>query len=498
MHRGWHALCYNGLEAATIAPTKSASEEIPLNREPTSIPPPSASLRRAGSLRTRISLVLTAVLAALLLSGASVWVHLTRLAIHEEIESATRVAEQWLNVLIPETLDGLDGMDRLMTHLEAVGRIRANRLEVLDAQGRLLYVSPEPTYKAGRSAPSLFAAHVGPEVRTRSFPAADRTIVLRPDTSRSVLDAWDELTAASLWAMLLLVLVLVGSRLALHRALAPLSEIDHALARSADGHFETRLPLYRVAELDRLAMSYNRLADSLDESLDENRRLEHDRMVTHAVQTRLEEERKLIARELHDELGQGITAVRAIAGAMLQRSQSQPQLHGSAQAILAMTSQMQDGVRTILERLREPDKAPLSQLDEVVRNYCALWSRCHPAIELVDTIASGDVPVPNLTALTILRLLQESLTNVARHAQATRVEITLQTRDGCILLEVRDNGRGLPPALRSNRFGIVGMHERVAGLRGELRLDTPNGGGLRVSATLPIRNEEENDHGARA
>ena len=154
-------------------------------------------LHHAPSLKAHISLVLTALIAVMMAVTAVVWMRETRNAIHEEVEAATRVAEQWLNVLIPETLaDGPQARERLMHHLEAVGRIRANRLEVFDSLGGRLYLSPDSPYKAGRFAPDGFARWVEPTVAPRNLPAGELTIVLTPDTSRAVLDAWDHVGAA--------------------------------------------------------------------------------------------------------------------------------------------------------------------------------------------------------------------------------------------------------------------------------------------------------------
>ncbi len=446
--------------------------------------------RRLPSLRGRVSFVLTALLALLLLVAALGWVRETRHAIHEEVQAASRVAEQWLNVLIPETLrDGADGPDRLMKHLTAVGRLRANQLEVVGADGALLYVSPPPTYKAGRDAPEWFARQVTPPLMHRIFDAGEWQIRLVPDASRAALDAWDDLVAAMGWATLLLVLVWLATRAALNRALAPITQINRALEQGADGRFDTRLPAYRVRELDLLSRSYNRLAESLDRTRAQNARLEEDQAFARALHARLEEERRLIARELHDELGQGITAVRAIAGAIMQRTEEQPRLHGSAQAILAMTGQMQDGVRTILQRLRPVRAGAGVPLDDAVRDYCVLWSSHHPDVEIDCRAQPLAGPVPDRTAETVMRLLQESLTNVARHAGASRVEIDLSSEGENIELRVSDNGCGLAADTpRGDRFGVVGMRERVDELHGELTLEASASGGLSVCARLPRPN----------
>lgn len=443
--------------------------------------------QRVPSLRGRVSFVLTGLLALLLLVAALGWVRETRHAIHEEVEAASRVAEQWLNVLIPETLrDGADGPERLMKHLTAVGRLRANQLEVIGSDGALLYVSPQPTYKAGRHAPEWFARQVTPPLMQRIFDAGEWQIRLVPDASRAALDAWDDLVAAMGWAALLLVLVWIATRAALNRALAPITEINRALERGADGRFDTRLPAYRVRELDLLSCSYNRLAESLDRTRAENARLEEDQAFARTLHARLEEERRLIARELHDELGQGITAVRAIAGAIMQRTEEQPRLHGSAQAILAMTGQMQDGVRTILQRLRPVRAGAGVPLDDAVRDYCMLWSSHHPDVEIECQAQPLADPVPDRTAEAVMRLLQESLTNVARHAGASRVEISLSTAGEDIELRVADNGRGMTgDPTGGDGFGVVGMRERVDELHGELKLEASASGGLSVCARLP-------------
>ena len=453
----------------------------------------------AYGLRTRVGLVLGGVLMLALLIGATWWVHETRRAIGEEVTAASRVAEQWLNVLVAETLrDEADGPARLMNHLRAVGRLRANQLEVVGEQGEQLYLSPEPTYKAGRFAPAWFADRVAPPLPVRRFDAGDRQLVLRPDTSRAVLDAWDDLMAGLGWAGAALLLIGFASRSALNRALAPLAQIDAALARGAEGHFDRRLPSYRVAELDRLAASYNRLAERLDRSEARNFRLEQDQAFASALNARLAEERRLISRELHDELGQGIAAVRAISGAILQRSGDQPHIHGSAQAILAMTGQMQDGVRAILHRLRPVSTESGGRLDQAVVDYCRLWSGHHPHIRVECHVTPPDAPTGDVLGVTVLRLLQESLTNVARHSGASLVEVQLRFDSNAVTLDVRDNGRGLAPEPAAGHFGLTGMRERVAELRGELRLDTPPGGGLRVIARLPHNpSSKENSHGLR-
>ncbi len=441
-------------------------------------------MRRFARLHDRIGLLVTAVAALLLILSSFGWGRATREAIHEEVEAATRVAEQWLRVLAAEAEADADPA-RLTERLVAVGRLRANELRILDADGRVIYISPGATYKAGREAPAWFSALVAPTVAERRLPAGDRTLVLRPDVSRSVLDAWDELLLIGGWAFGLLALLWLAVRRVIDRMLAPLATLETALVRGADGSFDTRLPRHGVVELDRLAESYNRLAEQLDRSLLRNARLEEDQAFSRALTARLEEERRQLARELHDELGQAVTAVRAIAGAIAQRSAEQPALHGSAQAILAMTGQMQDGVRAILHRLRRPDALPAGRLGEALGQYCRHWAGLYPAVTLTPELAPVERALSEDFCLTVLRLLQESLTNVARHAEANHVSVELACDEDGLELAVSDDGRGFDPTLRTERYGVTGMRERVAACGGELLIESLASGGTRVCARLP-------------
>ena len=331
----------------------------------------------------------------------------------------------------------------------------------------------------------------------RRLDAGALEVVLTPDTSRAVLDAWDHLVAALGWACALLLALWLATRLAIRRALAPLQQIHAALEHGASGRFDQRLPQYATRELALLARSYNRLADSLDESRATNARLEADQNLARTIQARLEQERRAIARELHDELGQSITAVRSIAGAILQRSAEQPGIHGSAQAILAMTGHMQDGVHAILQRLRRDAPAAHERIEDTLQAYCALWASHHEGIELRCAIEplgdARDEPLDDGVGLALLRVLQESLTNVARHAHARTVEVRIGLRrEGVdrngqaeIEVEVRDDGRGLGAQPTPGRHGLAGMRERLAELHGRLELLSPPDGGLCVRARLP-------------
>lgn len=493
-------------------------------------------LLRPRSLHARVGLILTTAIVIALGLTAALWLVATRQAINEEVTAARRVAEQWLEVVIARLPDDdAAAIQTLLPQLAAVGRLRANSLTVSDVAGAIRYRSPVSTWKPGRTAPSWFAALIEPAVESRRFAVAGWRIDLEPDTSRAALDAWDTLRTASGWALALLLLVWFGTRFALRRAFAPLAEIDAALRRGAEGRFDQRLPGYSERELDHIAQSFNRLAETLDESLVRNRQLEQEQHLAQTIQARLEEERRTIAAELHDELGQAITAVRAITGAIRQRTEEQPEplvreeplvrdthqlvrvvrdthdsgslvrdthdsqdtqfrdTHDRARknlirdthTILALTRQMQDGVDAILRRLRDPGGTACEHLERMIEDYCGQWALRHPGIA-IDCAAVAPGRIDDALALAIFRVLQESLTNVARHAGARHVTVRLGLAGGTIELCVQDDGQGIAAPAAPARFGLIGMRERVARHQGELRIEPVPEGGTRVCARLPI------------
>lgn len=436
-----------------------------------------------------MSLILVGVCAGFVLAFAALWLADARASVREEIEAAGRVAAQWLSAAA-RAVDHDDAAwpeARLLEQLRAVGRVRAAELEALDRHGRRVYVSPPSEYKVGRVAPAWFSRLVTPRIEERRFSAGELVIVMRPDASRSVVDAWDDARLLAAIGGSLLVVLFVATWLAVHRTLQPLADVVAALGHARQGNFAARLPVFPATELGRVARAFNSMADRLADAVRENVALERDRDLARLLEAEREQERRSIARELHDELAQSITAVRAMAGALAQASSAvRPQT--AAGAILAVTDEMQAGVRAILQRLQPAAGADVA---EVAAGYLAAWADRYPRIALDSAIAVPCQLEDELT-LTILRLLQESMTNVARHAEATHVTVRLHVAEYIVphlVLEISDDGCGLngaPGATRGSGRGLAGMQERAMLLGGRMEAEPAPGGGTVVRFRLPV------------
>jgi PAS domain S-box-containing protein len=207
--------------------------------------------------------------------------------------------------------------------------------------------------------------------------------------------------------------------------------------------------------------------------------------------TAREQEKSRIARELHDELAQSLTALRMDVDWLKQRGVA-PQ--GAPAAKLEAMEKMLERTVAATRRIAA-DLRPL-MLDDLGLVPAAQWLvetfRERHGIDCELAIAPPDLELADPQATALFRIMQESLANVARHAAATRVRVDLTCDDGNVSLRVHDDGRGFEPAdpRKPNSFGLVGLRERAHLVGGEIRIDTAPGRGTSVEVRIPLAREE--------
>jgi hypothetical protein len=571
------------------------------------------------SLRVRINLLITVLTVLFTAAVLKIAVDDTRRAIREEMEGANRVTLQLLSTVIRDAqiVSGPEagGHDVLLSFLRELGRVRAHDIVLRDVDDQLLYASPPSAYKAGRSAPEWFVRLVRPELAIINLPVTSGNLSVTVDASRSVLDAWDDLGSLVAVIAVFLVAVNVLVFFLLGRSLQPVEAILAGLQGMARGDLGARLPVFRTAEFGAISQTFNGMADALERSLAENRRLAlvaqqssdailiqdlegrvsywnpaaerlfgyaaadivgqpgdlivpadlrpelarqssalrarsgidpvetrrlrrdgreidvalaaaplvdpvsdqvigeiyslrdvtelkrareaelelaQNRRLTQLIQASLEEERRSIARELHDELGQWATAVRTIGTVIATRTENtQPDLHRSARMIVDTAGRIYDTLHGIIRQLR-PSALDHLGLRDTLEEAVGQWRSMHPEIEF-RLVVDGEVEgLGEQVNITVYRIVQECLNNVVKHARASMAEVSVSrvNEDGqdSLRVTVRDNGRGLvdPAAVRATRFGMLGMRERAEALGGRLEMSGGDGCGLTVAAVIPL------------
>jgi signal transduction histidine kinase/ligand-binding sensor domain-containing protein len=201
-----------------------------------------------------------------------------------------------------------------------------------------------------------------------------------------------------------------------------------------------------------------------------------------------EEERKHLTREIHDELGQYLSALRMGVSVMgMEYGSKNPSLQGKIERMVKLVDAIIKVVRNIVSSLRPAalEMGIVSALEWLAEEFAG--NTCIPCkLE----VCEENIVLDDKRATTIFRIAQESLTNISRHAQASQVEIRLERKGTHYLLEVRDNGKGFDPAIRKKKsFGLIGVRERVLMLGGELDILSASGIGTTVRVSIPVTDE---------
>lgn len=223
---------------------------------------------------------------------------------------------------------------------------------------------------------------------------------------------------------------------------------------------------------------------------EERQQLEHSRhelrRLSASVVEAREEERRRIARELHDELGQRLSALKMDLSS-LGHDMHRPAYDGRIAAMMEMLDETVASVRRIAADLR-----PM-MLDDLGLNAAIEWlgreSARRMGMEVTVRLGEVDPVLDSRASTAVYRMVQEALTNVARHARATDVRIDLRQANDELVLTVHDNGVGFPSSNphKEGSFGLMGIRERAYLLGGSLEVDNPPGGGGRITVRLPLQ-----------
>jgi two-component system sensor histidine kinase UhpB len=269
-------------------------------------------------------------------------------------------------------------------------------------------------------------------------------------------------------------------------ALQPLHALERTVDRVAAGDLSARAQpvLFRDPDVERLGDTLNTMLDVLHEHRGSLQKMSEQVLVAQ------EDERKRIARELHDETAQALTTL-LIRLKILERARTAPEMRGQIDELRELTAETLEAVRKLAVELRPATLDDLG-LVAALESYTEAYASRMPLRVTFDARGFDDLEqrLPPQVELVLYRVVQEALTNTAKHAAADVVEVELRRGLGEVLARVADDGVGFDVEemmrLRERGLGLFGMQERLALVNGQLVIDSQPGGGTRVEARVPV------------
>lgn len=436
------------------------------------------------TLTQRILLVILAVQAALF--AALAWASLE--GARRDIATETRLAVDTARALVLATVGTMHGAvppDRIMQllpeRLVVPRHVTVGTVDILDGRVRR---APAPA-QAPAPAPGWFAALVAPDLLETRLPVVIEGrprgyVFIATDPGAEIALSWRRLSAflglAALAGAAQAALILLASR----QALRPVGVIASRLADLRRGDLSARVGPVAQRDLAPVAAGVDDLAQALGQAQADRARLQR------RVVTRGDEERKAVARDLHDEMGPCLFGLRVEADA-LREAATTPVIASHAQAISDIAEEIARVNRALLGDLR-PAAVGQLPLATVLSDYAADLGRRFPDLDIDLDLAPG-LPEPDeATALTLFRIVQEGTTNALRHAGASGVTVRLWADPAHWRMVLSDDGRGMAPDSREGT-GLTGMRERITLLGGDLTLSS-GAGGTTISASLPLQQPE--------
>jgi signal transduction histidine kinase len=453
-------------------------------------------------MRLVLQLIARLILIVMLcLAAATIWVTIDA---YRSIDRATSASAD----RVSRALEALYWRELLLRssrtkeHLLPVPDWRTTETMKLIAPGICIQFQPQAAFEKplcgqskglGEPPPSWFRtavqtvlgdhAAVAQSISARTTTAGTVSAIADPDAAIHL--AWQRIQDSFGVALTMALAIGALASLAIAHTLSPARSIVAALQRMAEGGYRADLPRFRSLELAMIGHAVTELGDRLAQATEQRAAL------TERLLGIRDEERRALARELHDEFGQNLTAILAFASTIEDASAAAGADKGGiaqdARMITQSVTHLMACLRGTLSRLRQP---PAEELG-LEASLIALTENCRATAPLTIRLElQGDLSaVQGAVAITAYRVVQECLTNALRHAAANEILLRVERRtdaDQALLICVEDDGGGdTAHLLQSNGFGLTGIRERIAAVGGSVSIASASRG-VRVAATIPL------------
>jgi len=427
--------------------------------------------------------ILISSICMLLLGGAlAIWQ--ARQSVDKEVEASIHLALQLITLGIADA-PAFQQIDDL-SHFRVLQQTRHLSIQLQKPDGQLIHFTGDNQPSQPEKMPPRWFIHwvqgdypqVEHQLKTRDGQWL--TLIIKAQPLDEITEVWQESLEFFASILLLTILTFVAVNLVFNKSLKSIGVIVDALRLIETGHYQQKLPPFAIAEFDNIAKAINHMMMELEKTRLENRALTQHSL---AIQ---EDERQRLSQELHDELGQSLTAIKVMVVAAAHQKADIGKISAT---ITEICDHLMTVVRSMMQQLHPLVLSELglkAALEEMVNH----WSERNPDLELTIHCSDAVDDMDKTITIQAFRLIQECLTNVIRHAKAQRVAIDLSLEQGsppALQLKVADDGQGCDLSIVSGGFGLLGMKERIKSLDGEIECRSQPGQGMAITARIPLK-----------
>ncbi len=314
-------------------------------------------------------------------------------------------------------------------------------------------------------------------------------LVVTQDHNIAIFNAWQALSYTFMYALILIILLPIALYLLLSIALKPIQKINQRLNSISENDLTTRLPHFNIKEWQHTAHIINEMTYRLQHTEQQNKHL------TQQLITAQEAERNYISRELHDEMGQSLTGLKALFSTITRLSQAYDS--SMLNHTIDRASQIANGIQSqchhLIHRIRPPELDG-HDLHDALHTLVAHWNSHSTSLSFeLHSVPPYDF-ITGERKVHLYRIIQESITNIAKHAQATHASICLKTNEAHsqLMIEIKDNGQGMELSPEHTGFGLINIKQRITLLKGEVSYTHNHPSGLISYITIPINDNAIN------
>jgi two-component system, NarL family, sensor histidine kinase UhpB len=446
------------------------------------------------SLRLRLVLIPTIILTCGLLTATTLALRGASARIHREVASSVAAGRVLVQAALHTAEGAADPREALQDVEAQLLRIRHLDIAVIPGeQARATGLMPL-NLEDRPKVPSWFERLLQPSLTTDTFPVIVRgtrvgQVLLRPNPDDEISEIWTDLRSLALLIGLILTLIVALLFIATTLSLRPLRLLADNLDELEHGRFESNPVPIRLRELQRISERCHSLGQTL-------RRLSADNhLLIDKLISLQEAERREVAQELHDEFGPALFAIRAEISSIMRRCvpeiATKDDKLSAISARAATVAELVDGIQhtnaRMLTRLR-PLVLEEMGIEQALRQLVASWQQLRPEVAWSLELSCSPAAMDGAVALVLFRLVQECLTNAARHAGARTVDVRLQETPCGTRLQatISDDGCGFDHPQQFG-YGLLGMTERVRSVGGQILIRNGASGGATINASLPWR-----------